>query len=252
MKVISNLASWVKCYQPVPNASVRLFCFPYAGSGAIAFRSWSGSLSPTIEVSAIEMPGRGTRIKENLLTRIDPIVEAIALALLPKLDKPFVFFGHSMGAILAFECSRLLRKKYGLLPAHLFVSGRHAPQIPPKPSIHTLPTSEFISEVRRFNGIPEAVLENSELMEILLPILRADFEALETYVYSHKSPLECQITAFGGLQDVNTSIDGLKAWANQTRSYFSLQMFTGDHFFINSAQAQLLAMLQKYITAVFR
>lgn len=247
MKVISTFASWVKFYRPHPNPAIRLFCFPYAGSSAIVFRSWSDALTPIIEVGSIELPGRGTQIKESLLTRTEPIVEAIALALLPTLDKPFAFFGHSMGAILAFECSRLLRKKYGLLPSHLFVSGRHAPQFPPRSPIHALPEAAFIREVRRFNGIPDTVLENSELMELLLPILRADFEALETYTYIDESPLDCQITAFGGLQDVNTCIDGLEAWANQTSSFFCLQMLPGDHFFINSAQPQLLAILHKYL-----
>ena len=240
--------SWLKCYKPLPDASLRLFCFPYAGSGAIAFRSWSDGLPQTVEVYAIELPGRGTRMKEPLYTKMPPLVEAIAPALLPKLDKPFAFFGHSMGAILAFECSRLLRQKYGLLPVYLFVSGRNAPQVPdPDPPIHDASKAAFIEELRRFNGTPEAVLKSSELMELLLPVLRADFEVLETYTYVEQKPLECAIAAFGGTEDVKTRVDYLEAWAKQTTGSFSLHKLPGDHFFLNSARSLLFQYLKLYL-----
>ncbi len=240
--------SWLKCYKPLPEAELRLFCFPYAGSGAISFRSWPDLLPPTVEVYAIELPGRGTRMKESLYTRMEPLVEAIAPALLSKLDKPFVFFGHSMGAIVAFECCRLLRKNYGLLPSRLFVSGRNAPHVPdPDPAVHNASKAAFIEELRRFNGTPEEVLKSSALMELLLPILRADFEVLETYTYIAGPPLECAIAAFGGLEDLKTTADGLEAWREHTIDSFSLHKLSGDHFFINSAQSLLLKHITSYI-----
>jgi len=243
--------SWLKCYKPLPDAELRLFCFPYAGSGAISFRSWSDLLPPTVEVYAIELPGRGTRMKEPLYTKMQPLVEAIAPVLLSKLDKPFAFFGHSMGAIVAFECCRLLRKNYGLLPVHLFVSGRNAPHVPdPDPSVHNASKAAFIQELRRFNGTPEEVLKSAALMEMLLPILRADFELLETYTYVKKPPLECPITAFGGLEDVKTTADGLEAWGEHTIDSFSLHELAGGHFFINSAQSLLLKHIICYIKAL--
>jgi medium-chain acyl-[acyl-carrier-protein] hydrolase len=128
----------------------------------------------------------------------------------------------------------------------LFVSGRRAPQLPdPDPPIHTLPEPEFLDQLRRYNGTPEAVLENAELMQLLLPTLRADFAVLETYVYAPEPPLECPITTFGGLSDREASRDELEAWRDQTSAAFSVEMFPGDHFFVHSAQPLLLQALSK-------
>lgn len=236
--------SWVICPKPNTQANLRLFCFPYAGGGAASFRRWSDDLPITIEVCPVELPGRGWGIRSTPFTRVLPLVQAIAQALLPYLDKPFAFFGHSMGALVSFELTRLLRREYGLLPLHLFVSGRRAPQIPNlEPPIHTLPESAFLEELRRLKGTPQAVLENAELMQLLIPILKADFAVNETYVYTNEPPLECPITTFGGLQDVEVSCEHLEAWANQTSASFSLQLLPGNHFFLHSAQSLLLQSL---------
>ena len=168
------------------------------------------------------------------------LVQTIAPFLLPYLDKPFAFFGHSMGALVSFELARLLHKEYKCSPSHLFVSGRRAPQVPdPDPPIHTLPNSEFLQELRRLNGTPEAVLQNDELMQLLLPTLRADFAVLETYVYTPQPLLDYPITAFGGLQDPEVCCEVLEAWRDQTRAAFSLHKFPGDHFFLHTAQSLL-------------
>ncbi|MBW4678528.1 MAG: thioesterase II family protein [Microcoleus vaginatus WJT46-NPBG5] len=242
----SAFNAWVMCPKPNPQARLRLFCFPYAGAGSQIFRTWAQSLPASLEVCPIELPGRGTRIMEAPYSQLDPLVETLASVLLPHLDKPFAFFGHSMGALLSFELVRRLRKKSSLLPLHLFVSGRQAPQIPDSnPPIHALPEPAFLEELRRYNGTPQAVLENAELMHLLLPILRADFAAIETYVYASEPPLECPITAFGGFQDPEASCDELAAWCEQTSAAFSLQMFPGDHFFLHSAQSQLLQFLSQ-------
>jgi medium-chain acyl-[acyl-carrier-protein] hydrolase len=240
---------WLTIPKPNPNAELRLFCFPYAGGGALTFRSWAFSeIIPKIEICPIELPGRGMRMKERPFTQMSSLVQAIAPSLLPYLDKPFALFGHSMGGLLSFELARLLRRDYGCSPAHLFVSGRRAPQVPaPDPSIHTLPNSEFLAELRRLNGTPEEVLQNEELMQLLLPTLRADFAVLETYVYTPQSPLNCPITVFGGLQDPEVCCETLEAWREQTRAVFSLQMFPGDHFFLHTAQSLLLQSLNQVL-----
>jgi len=242
----SELKSWLPRFQPNPEAELRLFCFPYAGGSSQIFRSWSNSLPPTIEICSLELPGRGSRFLETPFTQLEPLVEAIAFAILPYCDRPFAFFGHSMGALVSFELARILRKKYGLSPVHLFVSGHRAPQIPdPDPPIYALPEAEFIEELRYLKGTPQAVLENTELMELILPILRADFEAIETYSYTQELPLNCPIAVFGGLQDDSVSIQELQAWQQQTSTGFSLKMLPGDHFFIQSCEAILLdALLQ--------
>lgn len=246
MKTSSTFNSWVTCPKPNPQAKLRLFCFHYAGGGALSFRTWSDSLPLTVEVCPIELPGRGFRLMEPPFTRLEPLIQAIAHALLPCLDKPFAFFGHSMGGLVSFELAQILRKKYDLSPVHLFVSGRRAPQVPdPKPPIHALAEPAFLEELRRLNGTPEAVLENAELMQLLLPTLRADFAVIETYVYAPEPPLDCPITAFGGLQDREVSCDDLKAWQEQTNAAFSLQMLPGNHFFLHSAQPLLLQSLSR-------
>ncbi|MEC4818144.1 MAG: thioesterase II family protein [Scytonema sp. PMC 1069.18] len=246
MTTTPTFNSCVTCPKPNSQASLRLFCFPYAGGSSLVFRSWSNSLPSFVEVCPIELPGRGTQMRTAPFSQMEPLVKSIASALLPYLDKPFAFFGHSMGTLVSFELTRLLRQQNEISPVHLFVSGRRAPQIPdPKPPIHALPEPEFIEELRRLNGTPEAVLENAELMQLLLPILRADFTVLETYVYTHQPPLDCPITVFGGLQDQEANPDELEAWREHTSASFSLHMFPGDHFFINSDRLLLMEVLSK-------
>ncbi len=246
--IISNCNSWVICPKPNPQTALRLFCFPYAGSSSLIFRTWPDSLPTNVEVCAIELPGRGRQINLPPFNKIELLVDAIASHIQPYLDKPFAFFGHSMGGLVSFELARLLRKKHSISPVHLFVSGRRAPQIPhSKPPIHNLSEPAFIEELRHLNGTPKTVLENTELMQLFLPVLRADFAVLETYVYTPEPPLECPITAFGGLQDLEVSCDELQAWQNQTTGAFSLQTFPGDHFFLYSAQNLLLGSLAKYL-----
>ncbi|MCL1471393.1 thioesterase II family protein [Argonema antarcticum] len=243
--------SWITKLKPNPQAKLRLFCFHYAGGGALSFRSWTDSLPSCIEVCPIELPGRGFRLLETPFTEIEPVIETLTLTILSSLNKPFAFFGHSMGALVSFELARRLRKEYNQSPVHLFMSGHRAPQIPDRdPPIHALPEPEFLRQLCRYNGTPKAVLENAELMELLLPTLRADFAVVETYVYSQESPLDCPIAVFGGLEDWKVGVEELEAWRKQTNAAFSLEMFPGDHFFLHSAQTLLLQSLSQLLSAV--
>jgi medium-chain acyl-[acyl-carrier-protein] hydrolase len=237
---------WIKCSRPNSQAKLRLFCFPYAGGGTWSFRDWSGNLPQTIEVCTIELPGRGTQMKLPPFTSLDPLVRASADALRLHLDKPFAFFGHSMGGLVSFELTRLLRKNYGVIPVQLFISGRRAPQLQPtKPPIYNLPKAEFVEELKQLNGTPAEVLNNHELIDLMLPVLRADFAVLETYKYIKEISLNCPIAVFGGLQDSEVSQKELEAWRDQTSSQFSLQMFQGDHFFIHTARQDLLKAISQ-------
>jgi medium-chain acyl-[acyl-carrier-protein] hydrolase len=238
--------SWVIYPQPNPQANLRLFCFPYAGGSSAIFRTWPNNLPSNVEVCAVEYPGRGRQIQSAPLTRLEPLVQAIAPVLVPYLDKPFAFFGHSMGGLISFELTRLLRSQYSLAPFHLFISARRAPQIPPtKPPLHVLSDPDLQSELHSLNGTPKAVLESAELMQIFLPILRADFAVLETYIYTQKQPLDFPITVFGGLQDQEVSRQELQAWREQTIAAFSLHDFNSDHFFIHSHQQLLLKLISQ-------
>jgi medium-chain acyl-[acyl-carrier-protein] hydrolase len=225
-----------------------LFCFPYAGGGSLAFRTWANDLSPSVAVCPANLPGRERRLSETPFTHTQSLVEAIAEAILPYLDMPFAFFGHSMGAIISFELARHLRRRGGPMPSHIFVSGRRAPQLKVKDSVtYNLPEAEFAEELRRLNGTPRAVLENAELMQLVIPLLRADFEVCQTYQYTDEPPLNCPISAFGGLQDQEVSSEMVEAWREQTNGPFRMWMLPGDHFFINSAQPHLLRILSQQL-----
>jgi medium-chain acyl-[acyl-carrier-protein] hydrolase len=241
--------SWVIFPKPNPQARIRLFCFPYAGGGTLAFRDWIKNLPPDVDLSLVQLPGHDSRLKEQPLTHLTPLLEVMIPALLPYLNQPFAFYGHSMGALLCFEAARLLYQEYNLEPAHLFVSGSRAPQLPSRliPT-HHLPDVRFASELRRrYNAIPDAVFNNTEIMQFFLPILRADFSIIETYEYIEGLPLPCPISAFGGLHDEMVAIDEISAWKQQTSNQFFLQMLPGDHFFINTAQDKFLEMISQQL-----
>jgi medium-chain acyl-[acyl-carrier-protein] hydrolase len=177
-------------------------------------------------------------------TRLEPLVQTLAEGLAPLLDKPFAFFGHSLGALVAFELTRQLRRQSGVQPTHLFVSAGHAPQIAARDHpMHGLPEEELLDALRRLSGIPQAVLEDKDIMRIMLPVLRADLAIYETYVYLPERPLACPIWGFGGLSDQRVSRGDLEAWRSQTSASFSLRMLAGDHFFLNASQPLLLQAL---------
>lgn len=238
---------WLTWPKSKPRATLRLFCFPYAGGGALAFRNWSDYLPMNVEVCPVQLPGRETRIKESALTRVSPMVQAIAEVIRPCLDVPFACFGHSMGALIAFELARELRGKYGVQPLKLYVSGRVAPHLPllRTPLLHDLPELEFMDALRHLKGTPEAVLENEALMALVMPLLRADFAVNEVYRYSAQPRLDCPILAMGGLHDSEAGREQLEAWRQHTSASFELRMFPGDHFYLNTTQPLLLQVLSQ-------
>lgn len=237
-------AQWVLLPGPNSKAALRLFCFPYAGGGATIFRTWPDGLPTDIEVCAIQLPGRGGRLREPPFTRMEALAGALAKALGSQFDRPFAFFGHSMGATIAFELARALRKDGQTGPLHLFVSGRHAPQFPDtEPPGYDLPEAQFIEKLRQLNGTPGEVLEQPELMRLMIPLLRADFELIQTYKFSPGLPLGCPITAFGGLEDHDVTEERLRGWQEQTTASFRSRMFEGNHFFLHTAQSLLLRAL---------
>jgi medium-chain acyl-[acyl-carrier-protein] hydrolase len=235
------------CSKPNALARLRLFCFPYAGVGASLFGTWWKDLPHDVEVCAIQPPGRESRWKEPPLTRVGPVVEAVVEAIRPRLDLPFTFFGHSVGALIGFEVVRELRRRKEPLPVRLFVSARRAPQLPRRqPPIHHLPDPIFVGEMRRrYGGIPDAVLQQADLLQLMLPALRADVAIHETYAYVDEPPLACPISVFGGLADAEASRDDLEAWRRHTQSAFTLAMFPGDHFYVRHARAPLLRALSE-------
>ncbi len=220
---------------------IRLFCFPYAGGGASIYRTWSGKLPLQVEVCAIQLPGRENRFREPAFSQLEPLIEKLAQELQPFLTLPFAFFGYSLGALISFELTRYLRRNATLAPKHLFVAAHRAPQLTRRTeTIHDLHGVAFIQALHRLGGTPEAVLQNQELMEMMSPMLRADFQIYEDYDYKNVSPLACPITAFGGELDRTVSEAELAAWKEQTSNTFQLRMLLGGHFFLQSSQDILI------------
>jgi len=240
MSTVLTSGSWVKL-NPQPQSRVRLFCFPYAGGGSSAYFSWISEISPDIEICPVQLPGREDRLSETPFTHIEPLVKELAQALTPYIDVPFAFYGHSLGALISFELARYLRHQNGPAPMHLFVSGCPAPQLPVMDApISQLSDEEFIQALRRFNGTPDTVLQDADLMQVLLPLLRADFAIYETYTYIPEEPLACPVSAFGGLQDFRTTRAAVEAWRLQTSNKFIMRMYVGDHFFIHTKRKVFL------------
>lgn len=235
-------SGWLVRMKPRPEARLRVFCVPYAGVGPSAYRRWSDAMPRDIEVGAVHLPGREGRLREPAFTRIEPLVDAVAAGLRPYLDRPYALFGHSMGALVAFELARRFREEGWGEPTRLFVSGRRAAHLPPRhPAIAHLPDSEFIEEIRRrYNGIPDEVLRHSDLLALLLPGLRADLTLIEAHDHRPGHPLECPISAYGGVADAEATQAELVGWREHTRGALSVRMFPGGHFFVQSAHEELV------------
>jgi medium-chain acyl-[acyl-carrier-protein] hydrolase len=244
---------WLFLPRPNPAAEMRLFCFPFAGGSAMIYRDWAGGLPEFVEVCAVQLPGRGRRLKEPPFRRHEALIPEMMSALMQYLDKPFAFFGHSMGAILAFELSRRLRAASVAGPVDLFVSGSRAPQLPHRlPTSYDLPEPAFIEELRQLNGTPQEVLDHPELMQVLIPLLRADFELVQTYAYGEEPPLACPITAFGGRDDGEVPLQDLEGWRAQAGAGFSMHVLPGDHFFLLTATQTLLRIIFETLQRVAR
>jgi len=215
-----------------PAARLRLFTFPYGGGGASIFRDWPGYFCAEVEVCPARLPGRETRICEKPFTRMANLIPELAVAVERYADLPFALFGHSMGALIAFELSRNLSIRASNLLQHVFVSSCRAPQKMPRDlRRHTLPDLELIAEMRRL-GAPTEVLQNADLMTCLLPTMRADFELVDTYRYEPGPRMPCRVSAFAGVADPEVNAFDLAAWAACTESEMHVTTFPGDHFYI--------------------
>jgi medium-chain acyl-[acyl-carrier-protein] hydrolase len=226
------------------NARVRLFCFPHAGGGAATFRDWARLLPEAIAVVPVHLPGRAQRLQEPPFRALEPLVRSVAGALRPHVDRPFALFGHSVGALIAFELARVLEREYGRTAEHLIVAGRRAPDHPmTHTAAHTLPREEFIDLLLTFNGMPAELLNDEEALDLLIPILRADFEVSETYVHVPAPPVNCPITVLGGSRDPWVAPHELGGWARHTSGRCSVHPLEGDHFFIASARQHVLRVI---------
>jgi surfactin synthase thioesterase subunit len=237
----------MRFYTPFPRAdvSLRLFCFPHAGGTAAAYTGWARALEAgPVEIVAAQLPGRDGRSGEAHATGLDEIVDGLADAAAQMLDRRYAFFGHSLGALTAFELARRLRDRGLPRPTQLFVSGAFAPQLPndAAPLRFIEGDTAFLEAVAmKYGGVPKIVLEQAQLRASLVPALRADLALTETYVYRAAPRLDCAIRAYAGAADPIVTEARLSAWREQTTGEFSMRLFSGHHFYLNRARDTLLA-----------
>jgi medium-chain acyl-[acyl-carrier-protein] hydrolase len=235
---------WFRRYPVTQSPSARLIGFHHAGGSASLFRPWSASLPPWIEVIGVQLPGREDRAGEVPFSSVIEVVEELEWQITTLFDLPVYFFGHSMGALIAFELTRALRRSARCLPAHLFVSGRCAAHLSdPLPGLSRLPEREFVEAVQRFGGTPSEVFAHRELMALVIPLLRADFGLYESYRYRDERPLDIPITAFAGMDDHAAPAASAEPWSAHTTEAFRSYLLPGGHFFVNSARPSLLAAI---------
>jgi medium-chain acyl-[acyl-carrier-protein] hydrolase len=235
---------WFSCLEPRPRSHIRLFCFPYAGGGAAIFRGWPALLPPEIEVWVVHLPGREQRISEVPHTSVPSLVAAICDEFAEDRDRRFAFFGHSMGALVAFEVVRRLRHLQLPGPECLVVSAHPAPHLVDlHEHLADLPDTAFIQAVRELNGTPLELFDDPELLDLVLPLLRADFKAIESYVYGAEEPLPCPIIAYTGTEDAEVPAEEVAPWQEHTTSRFRLRFFPGDHFFLQDETETLVPLI---------
>jgi surfactin synthase thioesterase subunit len=233
---------WVTTWKPAPAARHRLLCFHHAGGSGAAFSHWPASF-PSLEVSAVTLPGRERRFTEPLLTDAATAGAQIALALARLGDRPWIFYGHSMGAIIAFETIREMRRRAQPLPRHLFVSGCGAPHIQDEGDWHKAPEGQIIAQLREMGGMSDEILDHPELVELLMPVLRADAAMTELYAYAPAPPLEVPVTAFYATDDEIATAAAVRAWEQHTARSFVCHAVAGGHMFVT--QPEFVSRLAK-------
>jgi medium-chain acyl-[acyl-carrier-protein] hydrolase len=245
---------WLQWPMARGGAVLRLFCFHHAGVGASVYRHWAFGLPANVEVAAVQLPGRANRITEPPVADIPSLVDALVSNLAPHLEGRFAFFGHSMGAVLAHELAHALRDRGLPSPSHLIVSGRRAPTAPnPFPPLSHLPDDIFVAGInRRYGGIAPEILQHQDVLDLLLPCLRADIAALENFVPPARQPLDIPIAAFGGDSDGQTPVKDLEPWRLETTAGFGVRVFPGGHFYLDPLREKVLAevegILRPYMT----
>jgi medium-chain acyl-[acyl-carrier-protein] hydrolase len=234
--------SWLSCPQARHGATTRLICLPHAGGGATSYYPLAALLPDAIELRAVQLPGRETRLGEVPYATMPPLVAALADALSETVRQPYAFFGHSLGALIAFELSRELRRRKLPMPQTVIVSGRRAPTIAGRePMLHRLPDDAFIAElVRRYDGIPQVIRQEPDLMALFMPTLKADFALFETHEHRDEPALDCALGIYGGAEDPQTA--EMDDWSELFSGPCRRRCFAGGHFYHTQSADQRRAL----------
>ncbi len=246
------MTDWLLTRKARPDAKYRLICIPNAGAGMMVFWNWADAL-PFAEVSLAHLPGRDDRRDEPIAASIHDVADQLATALTTLRPLPIVLFGHSMGALIAFEVARRLKSLPAPPVAGLVVSGRRGPRTPRRfPPLAHLPEDAFVDEVqRRYGALPDVILQDDDLRSMFLPTLRADMHMVDAYEPGGSGTLSCPIFAYGGTDDAQTSETELTAWRGETSGTYARRWFDGGHFFLDSARAAVLTALRQDLDSLF-
>jgi surfactin synthase thioesterase subunit len=241
---------WIRRFNAAPAGGHRLVCFPHAGGAASYYFAFSRALAPAVDVLAVQYPGRQERRLEPLLDNVDALADGIVRAL-PRPDGvPFAFFGHSMGAVLAFEVARRLQEDGRPMPTRLFVSGRRAPSRWRPGTVHLKDDAGLVAEMRAVGGTDPRLFDDDELVAAALPATRNDYRAIERYEYHPGAPLSCPVTALVGDADPQADVEDAEAWREHTGAGFALRVFPGGHFYLDAHRAEVVGEILTTLGAV--
>jgi surfactin synthase thioesterase subunit len=238
---------WCRRYRSSDDGAEQLICFPHAGGSASFYLPVSVALSPAVDVVAIQYPGRQDRRHEPLISDITLLADRIHAVLRAARDRPVTFFGHSMGAVVAFEVARRLEAD-GRSLVRIFASGRRAPSARRNESVHLRDDAGILAEVHSLNGTDSALLQEDEIMRAALPVLRADYRAIEKYTCAPGVAVNCPISALVGEDDPQVTPDEASAWAGHTTGAFDIHMFAGGHFYLVDRSNDVLKILRRHFS----
>ncbi|WP_163988742.1 thioesterase II family protein [Pyxidicoccus caerfyrddinensis] len=237
---------WFPTRKPLTEPRMRLFCFPFAGGSAAIYNAWGAGMPVGVELCAVQLPGRERRLMEKPIDSLPALVDALLPVLAPLLDRPFAFFGYSMGSRISLELTRRLHVRNGPMPRGLMLAAAGPPRENDREPIHHLPEAEFIANLRKYDGTPEEILQHRELLELLLPTLRADFALAWWENGNHPVKLDVPISAMGAVGDAHVPVAKLETWREETSNAdFRVRHFPGGHFFIRQHQDAILTAVRE-------
>ncbi|GHF52515.1 oleoyl-ACP hydrolase [Streptomyces mashuensis] len=249
MGELQDASRWIRRFHPAEDSGVRLVCLPHAGGSAPFYFPMSRALAPAVDVLCVQYPGRQDRRHDKAVEDIGEYADLIAAELKPWLDRPTALFGHSMGAVIAFEVARRLERDLGFVPLTLFASGRRAPSRYRDENVHRRDDDGVVAEMRLLSGTDSQILGDEELLRMVLPAIRSDYKAIETYRSEPGATVQTPVTVLTGSSDPRTSREEAEAWRDHTTGAFALHAFTGGHFFLAQHQQEIVRIVSEGITA---
>ncbi len=235
-----------KVYKPNLSSKIRLFCFHHSGGAASSYFPWVKKLDKCIELVAIQLPGREDRFNESFLLRIEDVLSELDKAIDSFLDKPFIVFGHSLGALIAYEFSKFMIERYSKHPLSLVVSAALPPHLIEHRELHgNLSGKEFIQRLEKYGSINDYILNNADLLNIFLPIIKNDLKILDNYTFKKNEPLACNLIALAGEDDQSLNLEDIKSWKDYTSQKFQILTYPGNHFFIKNNEDEIISLLNR-------